>query len=49
MRAYPPTPSTLLPPFGRTVRGWGAILKEYGLLLGLAGALLIVAVLISIM
>lgn len=48
-RAYPPTPSTLLPPLGKTVRGWGAILKEYGLLLGLAGVLLLVATLISVM
>jgi hypothetical protein len=30
------------------VQGWGAILKEYGLLLGLAGALLVVAILISV-
>lgn len=47
-RAYPPTPSTLLPEIGKSVQGWGAILKEYGLLLGLAGALLVVAILISI-
>jgi serine/threonine protein kinase len=48
LRAYPPTPSTLLPEIGKSVQGWGAILKEYGLLLGLAGALLVVAILISI-
>jgi serine/threonine-protein kinase len=49
LRAYPPTPSTLLPSIGKNVQGWGAILKEYGLLLGLAGVLLIVAILISVM
>ena len=49
VRAYPPTPSTLLPPVGKAALGWGAILKEYGLLLGLVGVLLIVAILISVM
>lgn len=48
LRAYPPTPSTLLPSVGRNVQGWGAILKEDSLLLGLAGVLLIVAILISV-
>lgn len=48
LRAYPPTPSTLLPEIGKSVQGWGAILKEYGLLLGLAGALLVIAILISV-
>jgi serine/threonine-protein kinase len=48
LRAYSPTPSTLLPEISKSVQGWGAILKEYGLLLGLAGALLVVAILISV-
>lgn len=48
LRAYPPTPSTLLPSINKNAQGWGAVLKEYGLLLGLAGVLLIVAILISV-
>lgn len=49
LRAYPPTPSTLLPAVERTHRGWGVLLKENGVLLGLAAALLVIATLISIM
>jgi serine/threonine-protein kinase len=48
LRVYPPTPSTMLPPVDSRLRSWGMILKENGLLVGLAGALLIIAILISI-
>ena len=48
LRIYPPTPSTMLPPVDARLRGWGIILKENSLLVGLAGVLLIIAILISI-
>lgn len=49
MHAYPPTPSTILSPIRRQPPRWGAVLKENSLLIGLAGALLIVAILISML
>jgi eukaryotic-like serine/threonine-protein kinase len=48
LRAYPPTPSTLLSTVNSPLRGWSTILKENGLLVGLAGVLLVIALLISI-
>ena len=48
LHAYPPTPSTLLSPIRRQPPSWGTVLKQNGLLIGLAGALLIVAILISL-
>lgn len=49
LRVYPPTPSTMLPPVDSRLRSWGMILKENSLLVGLAGVLLIIAILISVM
>jgi len=48
LHAYPPTSSTLLPPVSSRLRSWRLILKENSLLVGLAGVLLIIAILISI-
>lgn len=48
MHAYPPTPSTILSPMRRPSPSWGTVLKQNSLLIGLAGALLIVAILISV-
>lgn len=48
MHAYPPTPSTILSPMHRPSPSWGTVLKQNSLLIGLAGALLIVAILISV-
>ena len=49
IHAYPPTPSTILSPIRRQSPRWSAVLKENSLLIGLAGALLIVAILISVL
>lgn len=48
VHAYPPSPSTLLQINHSSLRGWGAILKENSLLVGLASALLVIAILISL-
>jgi len=48
LHAYPPTPSTLLSPVRRQPPSWGTVLKQNSLLIGLAGALLLVAILISL-
>lgn len=48
LHAYPPSPSTLLPLNRSPLQGWGAILKENGLLVGLASVLLVIAILISL-
>ncbi len=48
LRAYPLTASTMLAPVDSRLHSWGLVLKENSLLLGIAGVLLVVAILISI-
>jgi serine/threonine-protein kinase len=48
VNAYPASPSSLLSLSHSPLRGWGAILQENSLLVGLAGVLLVIAILISL-
>lgn len=48
LRAYPLTSSSILPPVDSQPRSWRIVLKENSLLVGIALALLIIAILISI-